>query len=441
MNCAECKELLVGFLEGLVDEAEKEKISEHVSGCANCRAELEKLEKLQKSLISNGESLGQSDLEAEVFNRILREQKEKLKTAGDSGKTINLSRMIMRSPIIKFAAAAVIIIAVFFGMNQFGNPFESSAFAKVVEQLNSARTLTYSVLTKTNVESMPTVRTTWAYKEPGFLRTTTADGFVTIFDSIKGTGISIMPPEKKYLEVEMTNILGDPSNDPFIIIEKLRTLPNRADEELGEKEIDGQAAEGFRVTKNDTTTTVWIATDTGELVRVEMEFANNPVMNSIMSDFQMNVPLDDSLFSLAPPAGYEKMPFKVQADVSTVTEQDLIEFLEIWVKYWANDSTFPPRISGPDFAKVVYALAQEGKLADSKEAQQQRVSSVESMYRGGIFVGMLPAESNWRYAGENVKYGEADTAIFWYRPKGSINYRVIFADLHIEEVAEENLPQ
>ena len=81
MNCAECKELLVGFLEGLVGQAEKERVLEHVRSCADCTAELEKLEKLHKSLISNGETLAESDLEAEVFNRILREQKEKLKDA------------------------------------------------------------------------------------------------------------------------------------------------------------------------------------------------------------------------------------------------------------------------------------------------------------------------------------------------------------------------
>jgi hypothetical protein len=356
-------------------------------------------------------------------------------------RPLRLRRIIMYKTITKLAAAAVIMIAVIIGISRFGNPLESKVYARMVEQLNKARTLTYSVLTKTNVESMPTVRTTWAYKEPGFLRTTTADGFVLIFDSIKGTGISIMPPEKKYMEMEITNILKHSANDPFIIIENLRTLPSRADEELSEKEIDGQAAKGFRVTKNDATTTVWISTDNDELVRVEMEFANNPVMNTVMSDFQMNIPLDDSLFSLEPPAGYEKLPFKAQADVSTVTEQDLVEFFETWVKYWSNDGTFPPRISGPEFAKVVYALAQEGKLASTQEAQNQRVNSISSMYRGGMFVGMLPAESNWRYAGENVKYGDATKPIFWYMPSGSSRYRVIYGDLSVKDVAPEDLPQ
>lgn len=347
----------------------------------------------------------------------------------------------MKSKLTKLAAAAVIIIAVVLAVLQFGSPFESKAFAAVVEQLNNARTITYSVITKTNVESMPTIRTMWAFKEPGYLRTTTADGFVVVFDAIQGKGISIMPPERKYLEIEETNIPDDPSKDPFVVVENLRTLPNRADEELGEREIDGRPAMGFRVNKDDITTTVWIDPHTGDLVRAEIEFADNPAMNKIMSDFQLNVELDDSLFSLEPPDGYEKLPEVVQADASTVTEQDLVEFLEVWVTYWANDATFPPIIAGPEFAKVVYTLAEEGKLISGESAGQQRQKHIQAMYRGGLFVGQLPPESDWHYCGENIKFGDADTAIFWYRPQGSENYRVIFGDLHIEEVAPEDLPQ
>jgi len=52
----------------------------------------------------------------------------------------------------------------------------------------------------------------------------------------------------------------------------------------------------------------------------------------------------------------------------------------------------------------------------------------------------LSPESNWRYAGEDVKYGQADTPIFWYQPEGSQTYRVIYGDLNVKDVAPENLP-
>lgn len=63
------------------------------------------------------------------------------------------------------------------------------------------------------------------------------------------------------------------------------------------------------------------------------------------------------------------------------------------------------------------------------------------MTRGIMFMMKLPAESISRYAGENVKHGDADTAIFWYQPSGSETYRVIYGDLSVKDVAPENLPQ
>ena len=42
---------------------------------------------------------------------------------------------------------------------------------------------------------------------------------------------------------------------------------------------------------------------------------------------------------------------------------------------------------------------------------------------------MCSSASDWHYAGKGVTMGEADTAIFWYRPKDSISYRVIYGDM------------
>ena len=45
----------------------------------------------------------------------------------------------------------------------------------------------------------------------------------------------------------------------------------------------------------------------------------------------------------------------------------------------------------------------------------------------------LPREADAHYAGKGVKLGAADTPIFWYRPKDSKKYRVIYADLSVRE--------
>jgi hypothetical protein len=63
------------------------------------------------------------------------------------------------------------------------------------------------------------------------------------------------------------------------------------------------------------------------------------------------------------------------------------------------------------------------------------------MSRGGMFVQQLPPDSDWHYVGKDVKLGDADTPVFWYRPKDSETYRVIYGDLNIKDVTPENLPK
>ena len=52
---------------------------------------------------------------------------------------------------------------------------------------------------------------------------------------------------------------------------------------------------------------------------------------------------------------------------------------------------------------------------------------------GSTFVDSLPPEADAHYAGKGVSLGAADTPIFWYRPKDSKKYRVIYADLSVRE--------
>jgi len=343
-----------------------------------------------------------------------------------------LRRNIMKSPVTKIAAAAVIIIAVLTGIHYFGIsiPGTSVVFADVVERLHNARTMTYTANATTEIEI--------AFKKPGYMRTTMPGGFVTVIDWTQGKGLSTLPTRNQFIEMEMSNLPHDPAQHQFNVIEKLRTLPERADEELGTSEIDGRVLQGFRVTEEDVINTVWIDPQTRDLVRVETEFINAPGMNVVMTDFQFDVELDDSLFSLTPPAGYTRI--EVQADVSGVTEHDLIEYLRVWSS-WTKDGTFPPTLNPMELQKVSMEMEQQGKFGDGQTTEQQRKRDAMTMYRGIMFLTQLPAESNWRYAGEDVKFGDANTAIFWYRPEGSETYRVIYGDLRVKDVEPENLPK
>ncbi|MBN2021140.1 MAG: hypothetical protein JW749_13055, partial [Sedimentisphaerales bacterium] len=160
-----------------------------------------------------------------------------------------------------------------------------------------------------------------------------------------------------------------------------------------------------------------------------------PGMNKIIKNIKFDVELDETLFSLTPPAGLKAQNVELKSDVSLETEETFIN----WLRWWAEsntDETFPPIVVGPEIAKITMEMAKQGKLKEVwKNADPQL------MYQALLFTGKLPEDSNWRYAGNGVKIDTPDTPIFWYKPTGSENYRVIYADLTVREITADQLPK
>ncbi len=50
MNCEESKELMVAYIEDLLDEKNKRSFAEHLNTCASCRAELKEFSNLVFSM-------------------------------------------------------------------------------------------------------------------------------------------------------------------------------------------------------------------------------------------------------------------------------------------------------------------------------------------------------------------------------------------------------
>ncbi len=372
-----------------------------------------------------------------VFGNVLQALDEKEKAGVIKP---DLWRTIMNTKTRKFATAAVILIAAIISLHFIAGPFgaTSSVYAEVAERLHKALTMTYTVTTSTPLEGMPDMEMEVAFKEPGLMRMTMAGGYVSVMDSVQGKGLSIIPAKKQFIEMDLSNLPDDPGQNQLSTIEKLRSLPDRADEELGERKINGRDVQGFRVTEEGVTYTVWIDPKTRELVEVETEFLNAPGMSSTMTDIRFDVELPDELFSITPPDGYSRL--ELQVDVSEASEDDLIEYLRLWSS-WTKDNSFPPTLNPVELAKVSMEMAKAGEFGSEQTTEEQSLDYAMKMTRGMMFVMKLPAESNWRYAGENAKYGDAETPVFWYKPEGSVTYRVIYGDLSIKDIAPENLPQ
>ncbi len=435
-------EQLIQFVLGEMSGEKAREIEQHVGQCELCQETVERLKRLlgcaERMAVVPVDELGIESANRDVLRAAKTQTNDQL-CRRVSSRAALFGRTIMGNRTMKLAIAAVVILAVILGLSLFTGNGAGKTYAKVVDQLHQAHTLTFSMVTRTGVESMPTVRIDLAYRDTGHFRSTSADGYVTVLETTAtGTkGISLVPPTRSYVAFEIANAPKDPAKDPWMTVERLRSLPAQASRVLGRREIDGRTLDGFVAQEDDATTTVWIDPQTSQLVRAEVEFAGTPDMNVILSDFQLDVPLDDSIFSLEPPQDYT--PFHVSADAASVTEQDFLEFLRLWSN-WTVDATFPPIVSGVEIAKVAVQMAREGKFVGPYAPAYSAERQPQVMYRGMVFVTQLPG-GTWRYAGQNVRFGDPAVPIFWYQPAGSATCRVIYADLHVASVAPESLPK
>jgi hypothetical protein len=137
----------------------------------------------------------------------------------------------------------------------------------------------------------------------------------------------------------------------------------------------------------------------------------------------------------------------VQFDASMPTEEDFIRALRLWSE--TTGRKFPSELNMKATEEFMKALEEKkglkvkDKAPDLSDPQiQEFMQNLTTVNRGIImFAHGLHEDADWHYAGQNVKFGDAQTAIFWYRPQGSQTYRVIYGDLTVRDVAPENLPQ
>jgi len=154
----------------------------------------------------------------------------------------------------------------------------------------------------------------------------------------------------------------------------------------------------------------------------------------VFSNFDFDAVIDESLFSMEVPEGYTQQE-EAQIDLANTTEEDLIRGLGIWADL--TDGLFPPKLDLGIIQEQEPII--DKKFKERQVADAEQIKTMSQIVRGLKFVQEI--KGDWHYAGKGIEFGDADTAIFWYRPKDSETYRVIYGDLRVEDVAPEDLPK
>ena len=346
-----------------------------------------------------------------------------------------LRRTIMKNTFTKIAAAIAIAAGISIGLYFAGNPFAATVtFADVIQPILQARTASLDILLGSK-ENQHVIHDEVMGSR---IRRTVSN--------VKHSGIVIDLEQQKLLMLDHAKKtavyiglagIDNIQNYVELLRDTIIRLQNEPDFQVSKGElqkINGQDCIVFVAEGKGQTITIWADEKTALPVRIEQK---TPNMQIVCDNLKFDIALDESQFSMEVPDGYVEQSAG-QIDFKDSSESNFIEALRIWAEI-IEDGHFPDSISLEDAVKIGLKLHHGLKRSGLTEEQQGEVAL--RFGQGLVFIRFFKGEDKWHYAGVGVELGDAETPIFWYRPKDSDTWRVIYGDLRVEDVEEEYLPK
>jgi outer membrane lipoprotein-sorting protein len=350
----------------------------------------------------------------------------------------NIWRIIMKSRITKLAAAAVIIIAVLFGIKHFGGPLSGGnvAFADVLKHIQS-QSYTFDLTIDPEFEDSINVNIKAMIFELGQVRMdcSTPVGEMSLITDFTTEKNLLLFHENNTAAIKEEPVLNKSTGAQgmFVLftrpIDNLWNMRDGTEEQLGEKEINGQPVTGFKVLQEDEyfqyDMRIWV--DTADGVPRLVEITSKALDGSIsikwtMENFDLNVDLDEELFSLEVPAGYT-LAYQgdlenLQVDTKPSTEAEKIEqMFELWLQ-GRKDETIKILLSIEwteqiEFGKEPYlfSMTEKGYIALKDEDQKQ---VMEDIMTSAVAVRQIIKQEVVRLGQEAVSSNNYETAEQYY---------------------------
>lgn len=229
---------------------------------------------------------------------------------------------------------------------------------------------------------------------------------------------------------------------PLMRLQQLGRFQGRADQILGDRDIEGAASSGFEVAMNKVddavengTMEVWVSKKSHLPVRVihRMKFGPQDV-TIVMDKFSWNVALEESLFNATPPPGYtDSTPVPPSAAEQT---EKITQALEVYAK--AFDGQYPRgRTVYGDV--VISQVSEKLGLSALAPAEQLKLSSYEDFVRARHGFAMLSVllrdnpKAVWNGSSVTAK-DKGKVLLSWQTADG---FQVLFGDLTAKSVRTE----
>jgi len=385
-------------------------------------------------------------------------------------RTVGVWRTIMNSRTSKLAAAAAIILAVFLALNFFDKT-SGIVWAEVVKRLEDIKTGTYKIAT--DIKGMPGTAEGYTTHITQDVMLSYEQGAVRIDSSLQPPGgtrkshtyilfedslmITVMPAQKKYLEVKISDEqmkkMDDENGDPATI---LKAMLEHEYTDLGRRTIDGVAAWGIEVsnpklgrnmgplisggTFDEITVQLWVdekrelpikinATGSSKDGRVSME--------TVYDSFQWDIKIEPAMLKPEIPDDYELI---TQGKWETGNEgAEIIEILRMFVEY--ADGKYPASLKTATVTQALVPVFKKKFPPGSPKPSKELIARLIKIDRVGMMYTTLEKDGkDPAYYGDKVSAEEADAVLFRWKIDDN-TYRVVFGDLKTEDVSVEKLAE
>ncbi|MCK4959567.1 MAG: hypothetical protein KAT00_09200 [Planctomycetes bacterium] len=364
---------------------------------------------------------------SDVLDRFNRRKRQ-------AGGDRSIWRIIMQSKMTKLTTAAALIVAVLLGMQYFTGSIDgtSPAWADVIQPILNARTAIYTIVVGQQ-EDAPEIHDMVSGSR--IRRMLAGQDTISVIDLAEARVLTLNQEDMFAVYVDLKGLPEMPESYLETLKNKITMLeehPAFVVEELEMKEINGRMATGFHARCPGAEITIWADAETALPVIIEQKSGQVAVT---LKDFQFDADMDPSLFSMEVPQGYEVK--QTEIDLFGSTEEDFIEGLRLMAEV-IFDGEFPDGIAIEDVVKQAPVMGKKIEALGVSKDEQLEIGL--KLQRGILFTRFFKGQGKWHYAGNGVKLGDAETAIFWYRPQGSKKYHVIYGDLTVKEFAPKDMP-
>jgi outer membrane lipoprotein-sorting protein len=441
MNCREFQKRMPELLDRDPDPALTGDLLAHADACPRCAGELRSALSALSAVSPSPKLTASPGLKERAMQRIL--------VLESQPSSITVMPAVRRRTISRpwrYAMLAAAMLAVFAVFSFRGG--SSNAFAEVVEQFKKLRACTYKL--STVIEGAPTMEFRVSYKEPGHMRMDVSsllapNAATSIIDSNRKKLVTLVHSTKQCITNDLTGEAGAPQISGLSLFEDLRRIPATGAEAVGSRQIGAVTASGFRINMSGANFVIWADPAAGKPLLVEYEMANAKGMKGQMSEFNFDAQLDDSLFSLDPPAGYTVTNSQA-LKMTGPSEEAFLLFLRKSAERMQGD-LFPETVDPAQMAKSAYNPAEMAKMVKAMKKPavaptlEDTMKQAQEMTPGLMFVMQMAPANDFHYAGKGIALGNAQKPIAWYKPTGAQNYRVIYGDLSVRDVTPAELPK